>query len=265
LTLMEDELTTPFAKLRIQAEGDALRHARVIVSPSKDTLVRTIDRYGLRVNATHHIVNPVGLDSGAPMWEPQGCNRSAILFVGRFDLCKGADVMLGAFRQMLARRQELKLLFVGPDRGLPGADGRKINFREYVDVLYPSEKRANVNYLGVLSGRELLRLRTTAQVTVVPSRFETQGYTLLEAMIQGCPVVASDAGALPESIADGRNGILFKSGDPDDLASKLWTVLEDPTRAIGIGVAAKDFVSEYHAAPRIADESIKVYKKVTGA
>jgi L-malate glycosyltransferase len=66
---------------------------------------------------------------------------------------------------------------------------------------------------------------------VVASRGEPFGLVLLEAMRAGVPVVASNAGGVPEIVSDGINGLLFKSGDAEDLAGALQRVAEDSALA----------------------------------
>jgi len=74
-----------------------------------------------------------------------------------------------------------------------------------------------------------------AAVLAVPSRSEGFGLPALEAMARGCPVVASDAGALPEVVGDG--GLLVKPGDADALADALQRILTDDSLATSLGAA----------------------------
>ena len=64
-----------------------------------------------------------------PLWHLDTCDKNTILFVGRFDVRKGADIVLKAFRLILKAFPSAKLIFVGPDVGLPGANGRTNSIR----------------------------------------------------------------------------------------------------------------------------------------
>jgi glycosyltransferase involved in cell wall biosynthesis len=185
------------------------------------------------------------------------------LFVGRFDLRKGADIALQAFLLALKERPNLNLIFVGPDNGLSMPDGTALHFNAYCDSFFPKSLRDRVDYRGRLSNREIAELRTKAMVTLVASRWENQGYTVLEAMYQGCPVVSTDAGGCPESVIDGVTGRLARSEDSHDFAVKIASILEDPEGAEAIGQTARQHVIANHAAEKVAAETLEMYRKVT--
>src|ERR1700690_2519008 len=148
LSLVEDEVNTPFGKEKVEREGRALRRATAVVSPSNSTLERTVERYSLRPKVCAHIVNPIFMDENTPLWRLEASERKTILFVGRFDLRKGADVMLKAFMSMLKTRPDLRLVFVGPDHGLPGSGGRKIQFVPFCESLFGTEFRDRIYFRG---------------------------------------------------------------------------------------------------------------------
>jgi glycosyltransferase involved in cell wall biosynthesis len=262
LTLVKTEIDTPFAQEKVEREGHALRLAGAVISPSISTLERTAERYCLSPKVRAHVVNPLVMDDDTPMWRLEACERGTILFVGRFDLPKGADIMLKAFLSLLKRRLDLRLIFVGPDHGLPGADGVRVAFAPYCDSLFGVELRNRVDFRGRMPNREIAKLRTRAMVTVVASRWENQSYAVLEAMFQGCPLVSTDAGGCPESVVNGVTGRLAKSEDPENFAAQILTMLEDPEGARAMGQAARRYVLEQHSPQQVADASLDLYNKV---
>jgi glycosyltransferase involved in cell wall biosynthesis len=262
LSMLGEELDTSFGREKVEREGIALSAAAAIVSPCQSTLDQTIGRYSLRPKLRRHIVNPMTLSSEAPLWRLDSCDRNTILFVGRFDLRKGGDIVLQAFSRILTAGRRSKLIFVGPDVGLVAPDGNRIHFEAYRDSLFSAELRDQIDFRGRLSNREIAELRTQAMVTVVASRWENQGYTLLEAMLQGCPVVSTDAGGCPESVIDGKTGLLANSGDSVDFAAKLSSILDDPEKAAALGNSARHHVMDLHSAARVAAESLEIYEEV---
>ena len=70
------------------------------------------------------------------------------------------------------------------------------------------------HFVGYLQGLELAAAFASADAFVFPSRTETLGLVLLEAMAAGCPVVAARSGGIPDIVTDGVNGYLFDPGDP---------------------------------------------------
>jgi glycosyltransferase involved in cell wall biosynthesis len=67
--------------------------------------------------------------------------------------------------------------------------------------------------VGYLAGQDLAAAYASADAFIFPSRTETLGLVLLEAMAAGCPVVAANSGGIPDIVTDGVNGFLF---DPRD-------------------------------------------------
>ena len=70
-------------------------------------------------------------------------------------------------------------------------------------------------FVGYLQGLELASAFASADAFVFPSRTETLGLVLLEAMAAGCPVVAARSGGIPDIVTDGVNGYLFDPADPE--------------------------------------------------
>ncbi len=68
----------------------------------------------------------------------------------------------------------------------------------------------NTHFVGYLTGRDLGSAFASADAFIFPSRTETLGLVLLEAMAAGCPVVAARSGGIPDIVTDGVNGYLFE-------------------------------------------------------
>jgi glycosyltransferase involved in cell wall biosynthesis len=261
LSYVDVELKTAFAQKRIELEGRALARASTILSPCKSTLSQTIERYALSPELAEYLVNPLNVDDSTPLWTVDACDHCTILFVGRFDLRKGADVILKAFLLLVRERPQLKLIFVGPDLGLPLPDGRQIHFDAYCDQLFPAALRKSVDYRGALANQEIANLRVKALATVVASRWENPGYTLLEAMVQACPVVCSDAGGCPEVVTDWTTGRLARSEQPADFAEKIRSLLDDPERAAKIALAGRRYVLGLYSIERVVRQSVEIYQR----
>lgn len=259
LTLVDRERDTPFGREKIEREGQALSRCRTIISPSEANVRRTVQHYGLVNKDTRIIVNPVALSDRTPIWNLEGCDRGTILFVGRFDLVKGADVLLKAFSSVLKSIPEAKLIFVGPDNGWDAADGRRIQFASYCESVLSAETRSRIEFRGRVPHGDVAALRVGAMVTVVTSRWESQPYSMLEAMAQGCPIVSTDAGACPESIVHQRNGLLARSEDSEDFALQLCAALRDPQGAAAMGRAAREHIVRHHSPEAVVDALLECY------
>jgi glycosyltransferase involved in cell wall biosynthesis len=265
MTFTGVEAETPLTRERIEREGAALRTAVAIAAPAQQTLSRTVARYGLTPRLQQVVVNPMSMAADTPVWQLPQCERNTVLFVGRFDLTKGADILLRAISSLMASRPELRLIFVGPDEGISAASGERLKFAAYRDQLFAPEQRARVNFRGRVPHQEIAALRCAAMVTVVASRWENQPYSLLEAMLQGCPVVSTDAGGCPESVTHGVNGLLARSGDPEDFARQIEAMLNDGAAAAAMGAAAREHVARVHAPARVTAAMLGMYQQVIAA
>ena len=105
---------------------------------------------------------------------------------------------------------------------LVGGTSKQV-FRETGNVLPP----ANVETLGYVPDEQLKALYQNALGLIFPSSYEGFGLPMLEAMRCGCPVLCSDAAALPE--AAGEAALYFDPHRPDQLAQTLDRFLSNPS------------------------------------
>jgi glycosyltransferase involved in cell wall biosynthesis len=88
---------------------------------------------------------------------------------------------------------------------------------------------AGVKWLGRQPVEEVYRLMGKAAFLVFPSEvYETFGRVAIEAFAKGTPVIVSKIGAVAESTEHGRTGLLFRPGDPRDLAAQVEWALSHP-------------------------------------
>ena len=100
-----------------------------------------------------------------------------------------------------------------------------------------------VHIAGFLRGDELAAAYASADVFVMPSRTETLGLVVLEAMSSGLPVVGARAGGVPEMIADGVTGTLFDT-EAQAIAA-IRSYLQCPEKRRSIGLAARAYAAEH--------------------
>jgi glycosyltransferase involved in cell wall biosynthesis len=82
------------------------------------------------------------------------------------------------------------------------------------------------HFVGYLTGTNLGAAFASADAFVFPSRTETLGLVLLEAMAAGCPVVAANSGGIPDIVTDGVNGYLFDPADDEGAITATLRLLE---------------------------------------
>lgn len=250
---------------RDRMEGRLIREAHAITSPSHDVLRGCREHFGLPIEDAMVIPNPVPPAPADHIWQPKDAEPGTVLFIGRFDRHKGGDLVIDALSHLKEHVPEARLSFAGPDRGLRTGDGANVGLEDYAArILGEHAHPPHFSWLGAVPHGELPQLRKQAAVTVVASRYENFPMALLEAMAQGCPVVAAGAGGIPEIIQDGRNGLLCAPEDPPDLAEKVRHLLQDPALAARLGAQAlKDCQERYHPGV-VARQMLAFYEDVIG-
>jgi glycosyltransferase involved in cell wall biosynthesis len=81
---------------------------------------------------------------------------------------------------------------------------------------------------------------------------ESQGYTALEAMLQGCPVVCTNHSGLAEIVEHGVTGLKAAPDSAEDLACQLLRLVDDPGLGARLGSAARRHVLEEHSPEHVA-------------
>ena len=118
-----------------------------------------------------------------------------------------------------------------------------------------------IRFAGVLTEAELSRAYTTADLLVAPSRSETYGMAVTEALAHGVPVIAAAVGGLPEALgssADGtRPGQLIPSGDPAALAAAIRGWLGDERHRHRLRAAARERRSNLRGWKETTQETAK--------
>jgi glycosyltransferase involved in cell wall biosynthesis len=166
---------------------------------------------------------------------------SNVVFSGRMCHEKGVDTLLAAAR--IATDVPVRLVGDGPIR----AD-------------LESAAPPNAVFAGQLSGTGVAEEYRRARFLVVPSRwFEGCPLVIPEAMSHGLPVVASRIGGLPELVDDGVTGLLFEPGDANDLAIKMRSLWDDPSRCREMGQAGRRKALEEHSEAVYWDRLKSIY------
>ncbi|OLP15601.1 glycosyl transferase [Leptolyngbya sp. 'hensonii'] len=98
---------------------------------------------------------------------------------------------------------------------IPGARLALVGDGPYRQELEKHFADTPTHFVGYLTGKELGSAFASADAFVFPSRTETLGLVLLEAMAAGCPVVAARSGGIPDIVQDGVNGYLFDPADDE--------------------------------------------------
>jgi len=246
---------------RVRQEGAGIAAADGVSAPSRDVLERTRAYYGLPLAEAALIPCPAPAIPPERRWSLAQCDTSRLLFVGRFDRHKGGDVVIDAFRRVAQVSPRVRLWFAGPDEGLTDEQARRWTLMDYIAERAP-DMAGRIDWLGRQPNSSLAELRRKAFLTIVGSRYENFPMVVLEAVAHGCPLAATRTGGIGEIIEDGRNGVLARPGDPEDLAAAILRLLTAPEFAAMIGRrAGEDAAHRYHP-DTIARETAAFHQSV---
>lgn len=250
-------------KRRVQLEGDALKKAVAITSPCQVLLDQVREFYKLDLTDARVIPNPAPYIADAKcLWRAENCVEKVMLFVGRFDRHKGGDLVIDAFRLIAAQDKDVCLHFVGPDRGLLN-NGVLISLPQYIEqTIQDVSIRARIKVLGQQNAEEIRLHRRTALVTVIASRYENFPMTLLEAISLGCPVVATAVGGIKEVIKDGINGLLVERVQAENLAEKVFELLNNHSLRESLSQNALEDCAANFQPSVVAHHTLEFYKSV---
>ena len=168
--------------------------------------------------------------------------------IGRFSPEKGQADLLDAMPEIRRALPEARLVLVG-----------------YGDLEAELRRRAAplgeaVEFAGERDAAEVLG---SFDLYVQPSRYESQGLAILEAMAAGVPVVATDVGGVRDAVVPGETGVLVPAGDAGALARAVVATARDPGR-MSRASRASARVGEVFGAARIAAEYAALYREVSG-
>lgn len=148
-----------------------------------------------------------------------------IVFVGRLEKIKGISTLLKAMKS----NPGIHLKVIG--------DGNSEN-----DLLaYQKENNLeNVEFLGKRSKEEVWQLIYNSEFLICPSEwYEVLGFTIVEAMLMGKPVIGANIGAIPESVIHEYSGILFEAGNVQELSLKIKELYNNEDEILRLGNNAK--------------------------
>ncbi len=110
---------------------------------------------------------------------------------------------------------------------------------------------------------DAIQILAASDIFALASLFEGYPIAVMEAMAAGLPIVATDAGGVPDAVHDGVDGFVVPRGDPQALAAALSKVISDPELRASMSQHAAGRGSEFSFAPAI-EKTQQIYDRVAG-
>ena len=171
-----------------------------------------------------------------------------LLHVNRLSEEKRIDVLIDAMAKITSKAH-LALVGTGPIGG---------ELRAQVERLHLQER---ISFLGFVQDEDLLLLRRTADLFVIPSEAELQSLATMEAMACGLPVIAANAWALPELVHPEENGFLFQPGNSNELAKCIDVLANDTAMKQRMGEESLRIISK-HDRGKVLEEWEELYRRL---
>jgi len=238
------------ATFHASAEGGALPHLyRAVRAPARSVVARAevltavspvaaeFHARALGLDVTRFTIVPNGVDVGRFSVGRSTAARSAgdlgergtsgapddvthLVFLGRLEHRKGADVAVRAFLRVAAERDDVRLQVLG--------DGPQASAIRALVTSAPQHVRERIELTGRVSPDALPELLAAADLAILPSRGgESFGLVLLEAMASGTVLVATDIPGYRAVARQGREAILVPPDDVASLAAAVGRLLDD--------------------------------------
>jgi glycosyltransferase involved in cell wall biosynthesis len=202
-----------------EREGAVLSAAACVITTSRWARGAVIDLYGLQPELVH-VAEP-GVDAARPA--PGTATGQALLCVAAVTPGKGHDVLLDALAAMAELPWQCRCV---------GSLDRDATFAERLVLrVTRGGLGQRMSFPGPGTGPDLDRSYAGADLLVLPSRAESYGMVVTEALARGLPVVAAEVGGVPEALGQGADGAcpgaLVPPGDPVALGAVLRAWLGD--------------------------------------
>ena len=133
--------------------------------------------------------------------------KDYVLYFGRFSWEKGVRTLIEAAKSL----PDIQFILAGKG--------------EYAEQM---KDVPNIQNVGFQTGENLVKLIAEARFSICPSEcYENNPFSVMESYLQGTVVIGARIGGIPELVLDKKNGLLFESGNAEDLAGKIRILWDD--------------------------------------
>lgn len=239
------------------AQGFVYRQVERRMAPLSAAIVNVCEyeralalKHGVGFPGQHRVIHNGMPDVSEELRADPRREPCRIVMVARFEEPKDHATLLKALAGLRRFRWDLELVGDGP--GEPAV-------RKLTEDL---RLGGRVRFRGaVASAAPVL---AEAQAFVLSSRSEGFPRSILEAMRAGLPVVASEAGGIPEAVKHGRTGYIVPRSSVTSMQNALEFLIRDPFRRAAFGVEGRREYEARFTFTRMLGETVKVYEQITG-
>ena len=258
-------------QIRVDIERRTMTTADRIVAATDIDRSHMLEAYGANPRKIVVVPGGVNLDTFQPGSKAAARQvlglgpEPTLLFVGRIQRLKGIDVLIRAAAALADDIRGIRVVVAGGSNDGSGAGPAEETqelrrLRALVDELGLSR---SVQFVGAVDQPRLPLYYQAADVTVMPSTYESFGLVAVESLACGTPVVASRVGGLATIVRDGENGALIPWRDPRLFADSIRAILTDDALSARLRRGALETARTY-SWDGVAERTLAVYDDLVG-
>lgn len=204
-----------YPKAWIEMERSIYKNATLCFTMSSNISRSLIEQYQCSPEKVVCVFAGNNVKNATAVEDSNKYKSKIILFVGVEWKRKGGSLLAAAFKNLLPKHPEAKLIIVGcsPKLDIP-----------------------NVSVIGKIPLTEVNKYYKMASIFCMPTNIEPFGIAFIEASAYKLPIIATNIGALPDIVTEGETGYLISPGDQVSLEHRLHELLEDPEKCEMFGI-----------------------------
>ncbi len=265
IVMPQGGLPPELGRTHIKHVYDALYGRRLLHNASRLHALTEMERQqylSLGVPDSRIIIIPNGIDVTAYDFEvdvaafkrqhdlPEG--RPVVGFLARLNRIKGPEFLVEAFARVLEHQPDAVLMLAGPD------DGVKSELEAQIDGLGICERVRFVGYIG--DNETKAAAYRACDVYVLPSRYEIQGITVMEALLNAVPTITTHRCGLASRLVDDGVARAVAFGNVEELVQNIVHLLSHPAEAKAQAERGRRLMVQNYNWDALADQWIEVYR-----
>ena len=175
-----------------------------------------------------------------------------ILFVGSIKKIKGPDVLLKAFIKLgkeFIENHKLKLTFIG--------DGHLKD--KLISTVKSAQFQNYIFFTGKLPYAAIPQYYKMSNIYVIPSEFEGTPKSLLEAMYNQMPIIASDVNGINDILTHEKNALLFENGNAQQLQNRIMLLVKNTEMANDLALNAFNHYKRSYQFKKTVEQLVSTY------